>query len=381
MRKIKILTLAILAAIISGCTSTTQPTLPDSKEGYNSNAELKNDRDYIAYVARANFLNIVDAKEHKLYKTCKLEHFKAPGGLVVSKDGNKAFVLQDNFQSVNGYDMNTCKKFFRAELGYDNVIARSIFSFNISPDDKRIYVIANEVEKNIDHYKVLDPKLNVFNISDGLNAKPVKKFKAPRQISVIGVDKFDFVYGAGADIYKINPRTGETTIAAKHRTWDRKNYSKPDSLAMWSIGQQSNEFMTMYTAAKWNDSNTNREPDEIVWGATRVDLNTGKVEQGDFGPFYNIMFTGMTHPKDPNLLYGVLTQLNKYDRKAKKLIKGVDLDHTYYCLNFASDGSELYIAGGSHVLIVDPETLESKKRLELPHGDIGAGTMQVFRAK
>jgi len=26
-------------------------------------------------------------------------------------------------------------------------------------------------------------------------------------------------------------------------------------------------------------------------------------------------------------------------------------------------------------------TLESKKRLELPYGDLGAGTMQVFRAK
>jgi len=380
MKKLQLLTFAMAAAFISGCNAPSQPTMPEAQDKYNSKLELKTDRDYIAYVARDNVLNIVDGKEHKLYKSCPLDGFQAPGGLIISNDTKMGYILQENMQQINGYNLNTCEKTFTAPLSYDNVIARSMFSFNISPDDKRIYTITSETEKQIDRYKVLDPQFSVFNTADGIGAKPVKKFKAPRQITVMGVDKNDNVYAAGADMYKINPKTEEITTATKLRNWTRGNYSPPDSLAMWPIGQQSNEFMTMYTAAKWKDDKMEGAPD-IVWGATRVDLTTGEVEQSDFGPFYNIMFTGMTHPKDSNLIYGVLTQLNKYDRKAKKLIKGVDLDHTYYCLGFATDGHELYIGGLNHILIVDPVTLESKKRLELPYGDLGAGTMQVFRAK
>lgn len=376
MKKINLLTFAVLASLISGCSSK-QPTVD---YGINSNLNLKNDRDYIAYVARDNYLNVIDGKEHKLYKSCKLDGIQSPGGLVMSNDGKKAYILQENTHGINGYDINSCEKFFSASFNHENIIGTSMFSFNISPDDKQLYAIANEVEKSNDRYKVMDPKFMVYNISDGLNAKPIKSFKAPRQISVMGVDKKGVIYAAGPDIYKINPNTQEISVVAKHRNWDRKNYSPADSLAMWPIGQQSNEFMMMYTAAKFENEKMEGEP-QVVWGATRIDLNTGVVEQSDFAPFETIMFTGMTSPTDHNLLYGVLTDLSKFDRKEQKLIKRVDLDHTYYSLSFATDGHEFYIAGLNHLLIVNPDTLDIKEKLVLPYGDIGAGTLQVFRVK
>jgi hypothetical protein len=151
---------------------------------------------------------------------------------------------------------------------------------------------------------------------------------------------------------------------------------------MWPIGTVSNEFMLMYTAAKFNDKEQSMEKAEFMWGATRIDLTTGEVVQEDFAPIETIMFTGMTHIKDTNLLYGVLTDLTKFDRKNKKVIKRVSLDHTYYCLNFATDGSELYIGGTlNDIVVYDPDTLEKTGNIYLPLGDTGASTLQVFRVK
>ena len=114
----------------------------------------------------------------------------------------------------------------------------------------------------------------------------------------------DDIYVAGASLYKINPKTGEIKITANLRNWTKKDHSSPNSLAMWPIGKQSNEFKLMYTAAKFNDKEQSMEKVEFVWGATRVDLTTGEIVQEDFALLETIMFTGMTHPKDSNILYG-----------------------------------------------------------------------------
>ncbi len=379
MKSIKLLTLVLVTGLISGCSISSQPKTVE-KGKLESTLQLKNDRDYVTYVTKGNYLNIIDGKEHKLFKSCKLSGAQSPGGLIISKDGTKAFILQNNSRGINGYNLNTCERFFSVDFNHDNVIGTSMFSFNLSADNKQLYAIANEVEKQVDRYKVLDPKFMVYNIEDGLDAKPIKSFKAPRQISVMGVDDMNNVYAAGPELYKIDVKAGKITIAAKLRTWTRANYSQPDSLAMWPIGQQADEFLLMYTAAKFKDEKMEGEP-EIIWGYTRVDLKTGKIVQKDLAPFETIMFTAMTNPKDKNQLFGVLTDLSKFDRKEQKLIKRVDLDHTYYSLSFATDGHELYIAGLNNILIVDPETLETKEKLELPYGDIGAGTLQVFRVK
>ena len=195
MKKLNILTFTMVAAFISGCSITSQPSMSDIEDKYNSKLELKNDRDYIAYVAREKMLNIVDGKEHKLYKSCEITGIQAPGGLIISNDTKVAYVLQENMQQVNGYNLNTCELTFTAPLSYDNVIGRSMFSFNISPDDERLYVITSESEKQIDRYKVLDTQFSIYNTADGIGAKPVKRFKAPRQITVMGVDKNDIVSG------------------------------------------------------------------------------------------------------------------------------------------------------------------------------------------
>lgn len=378
MKKVSILSTLILSIFITGC-SITQPT-PISLD--KKDLELKKDRDYLATVSRTNELHIIDGKTDKLYKTCKLKGNYMSGGLMVSPEGTKAYVLQDNWGAIYGYDMNTCENFFKAELSYDNVRAMSIFSFTLSKDGKKLYTISNPTEMMKDRYKVLDPVFKTFNTNDGLNAKAFNSFKAPRQITVMATADDGTIYASGSNLYKINPEKKEVTIAAKARHWDRKNYSAPDTLAMWPIGNVSNEFLLMYTAAKFPNENMNMDEAQFVWGATRVDLKTNEIVQEDFAPLETIMFTGMTHPKDSNILYGVLTDLTKFDRKNQKVLKRVNLDHSYYCINFASDASKIYIGGTfNHVAVYNPETLEKIDTIVLPDGDVGAGTLQVFRVK
>ena len=53
----------------------------------------------------------------------------------------------------------------------------------------------------------------------------------------------------------------------------------------------------------------------------------------------------MRSPKDPNLMYGVLNRLAKYDIKEQKLLKAASLDHSYYCIALNKAGSKVYLGG------------------------------------
>ena len=58
----------------------------------------------------------------------------------------------------------------------------------------------------------------------------------------------------------------------------------------------------------------------------------------------------------------------------------VDLDHSYYCVNFATDGSEVYLAGTyNDIAIYDPDTMEKLGNIELPGGDMGLSNTRIFR--
>lgn len=366
----------LILSLFTGCAVLNQPQI-DSKK-----FKLEKNKDYLVQFARNNKLYVVDAKKREIVNTCNMPGNANPGALVVSDDGRKAYVLQDSFQAIYGYDLETCNNFFQANLSKDNIRGIAMFSIAISKNGKEVYTIYNPSKKNLNTYTVLDPVFAVFDTSSGLNAQAIRSFKAPRQTTIMAVADNGNIYTAGENIFEINPKTGDIKVKVKLRGWDKGDHSSPDSLAMWPIGKVSNEFMVMYTAAKFNDKEKNIENADFVWGATRIDLTTGLVEQEDFAPIETIMFTGMTHPQDSNILYGVLTELTKFDRKNQKVIKRVNLDHTYYCLNFATDGSELYIGGTNNdIAVYDPETLDKLANIVLPEGDSGAGTLQVFRVK
>ena len=108
-------------------------------------------------------------------------------------------------------------------------------------------------------------------------------------------------------------------------------------------------------------------------------LTTTRSTSTDFGPLTEIYFSGMRSPKDPNLMFGVLNRLAKYDIKQKKMLQAATLDHSYYCISFNKDGSKIYLTGTfNDVAIFDADSLKQIGSVKLPGGDIAITTTQVF---
>ena len=147
-----------------------------------------------------------------------------------------------------------------------------------------------------------------------------------------------------------------------------------------SAPSQADEFLLLYSAAKFTDE-TQNELADFVWGYETVDLTTGESKIEDFASFEVIMFSAVRDPNDKNNLYGVYTQLSKHDLATKELVKRVDLPHTYYVINISTDGKEIYVGGtNDDIGVYDAGTLERIGEMRIPSGgDMGTATVQVVR--
>jgi hypothetical protein len=104
-------------------------------------------------------------------------------------------------------------------------------------------------------------------------------------------------------------------------------------------------------------------------GLLSLDLETGEFETKDFEDTSVIIFSTVVNPQRLNEVYGVYTTLSKIDRERGEVLDRIDLDHTYYAVNVASDGSELYVGGTmDDIAVYDTETFEQLGRIEMPGG-------------
>jgi len=111
-----------------------------------------------------------------------------------------------------------------------------------------------------------------------------------------------------------------------------------------------------------------------------IDLETGETKTQDFGELVEIYFTGMRHPKDDNIVFGVLNRLAKYDVEKQELIGVAELEHTYYSVAINHAGSKIYLSGAwSDVAVYDSETMEQIGQVQLPAGgDMALSNPQIF---
>ena len=337
-------------------------------------------KDYLITMAKPGNLYVIDAAERKVTKDCQLDFNISPAIIAMSPDNKIAYVLANRWGTVYGIDIDTCEKVFQAEQSYDNVRAKVIGSIAVSKDGKELYTVRNPVKILKDRYEVMEPEFLVFDTSAGLDAKPVRTFPAPRRVTLLASDRKGKVYAAGHDIIEFDPKTGAQSVKIANANWDRPTYSPPDVLAFWPIGTQNDEFMLLYTAAKFA-SEKREEIADFVWGYETIDLTSGEAKIADFASLEVLMFSAVRNPKKPNELFGVYTQLSKHDVETNKLIKRVDLPHTYYVINISTDGKEVYVGGtNDDIGVYDAETLEKKGEILLPSGgDMGTATVQIVQ--
>jgi quinohemoprotein amine dehydrogenase beta subunit len=378
--KLHFLAPAILAGALAltGCSSDKQDVPAVAAPSGEQEARGPDTRDYLATVSRPNVLNLIDLHDNKVVRNCELPGVPAPGTLVVSPDRNVAYTLTAAFSDVYGVDLDTCEVVFSTRQSDGNVRVKSIASLAISPDGKEIYTHQNRVTLNSDHYHVEPSKVAVFDTSAGLDSRPVRSFDAPRQVTIMATGADGSLYLGGPDIYRMNVTTGEYEVALASRTREDPRYSQRDILTVWPIGEVNNALHRMYSVARFQEGSDDLETADWLWGYEQVDLETGEVAEKDFGPLQVVLFTSLRRPGHPDKVYGVLSQLQEFDASTATLVRSIDLEHTYYCINFSTDGNRIYLSGAlSDVAVYDADTLEKIANIQLG-GDMGMANSYVF---
>ncbi|NBA94985.1 quinohemoprotein amine dehydrogenase subunit beta [Pseudomonas sp. R5(2019)] len=360
-------------AVLGACTFNAQAALDESKP-------LNAGHEYMAVTNYPNNLHIIDLQTDSLYKTCQMPDAFGPGSVQLSPDRKIAYVLNNHYADIYGVELDSCKQVFHASISQlPGEKARSMFAFTVSHDGKELYTIANPTQILNDHYVVKQPRLDVYAADAGLDAKPVRSFPAPRQLTIMQSGDDGTLYVAGADIYKVNVQSGKFDVLIPSRHWKRPLYSAPDVLYVWNQQTWRHDFSLLYTTAKFKDDKQDPATADYLYGFFNIDLATGKTETVDFGPLTEVYFSGMRSPKDPNLMFGVLNRLAKYDIKEKKLLQAATLDHSFYCISFNKAGTKIYLSGTfNDVAIFDADTMKQVGNIKLPGGDMAITTAQIF---
>jgi quinohemoprotein amine dehydrogenase beta subunit len=257
---------------------------------------------------------------------------------------------------------------FRADFSSGDERVKAPFAMDISPDGRELFVFQSPVRLLPGEYEVQPTRIAVYDTAGGIGAQPVRTFEAPRRtIMMMLSEDGSKLYALSWDIYVLDPQTGEEIGRHPLRTWERENYSEPDVLDAWpqweAVGIFSSPFFAVRTDIDPNDAAAYKT------GLVTLDLETGEFEVKDFENTAVIIFSTVINPVRLNEAYGVYTTLSKIDREQGELLDRIDLDHTYYAINVASDGSELYVGGTMNdIAVYDTESLEQLGKIEMPDG-------------
>lgn len=370
----QLLSLIFCATLLAGCSQESeQQSDPVAKP-----SDSATQRNYMVAISRPGKLHLIDLEVNQVINQCDLPGKMAPGTVVMSPDTKIAYVLANNFSDVLGIAVDSCEMVFSTAQSSGNERVKSLGSIAISPDGREIYTHQNPVILQSDHYVIQDTRVAVFNTDSGLKAKPVRTFPAPRQVTIMATDASGALYLGGPDIYRMDVNSGEYQVALASRNLDRPGYSQRDVLTVWPIGNTSNEFIRMYTTAKYLGEPGDLNNASWHWGYERIDLLTGEAEDTEFGPLEVVLFSGMTRPGHKDQMYAVLNKVKHFDVPSQTVARTLDLEHTYYCINFSPDGKKMYLGGAlSDIAVYDADSFEKLANIQLT-GDMSMATAQIF---
>jgi quinohemoprotein amine dehydrogenase beta subunit len=326
-------------------------------------------KDYLLTGAKPDKLVVVDPEARKVEKTCTVPD--AGTGLLTitpSPDANTAYVIVNHWESVSGIDLDTCEQVFRADFSAGDERVKATFAMDISPDGSELFVFQSPVRLLPGEYQVQPTRIAVYDTAGGIGAEPVRTFEAPRRTAILAMARDGSkLYAVSWDIYALDPETGEVTETHPVRHWDRPNYSEPDVLGVWPQWDATGIYTNPYFAVR-SDLDAD-DPAAYKTGLLSLDLESGEFSIIDFEDTAVIIFSTVVNPVRLNEVYGVYTTLSKIDREQGEVLGRIDLDHTYYAINVASDGSELYVGGTMNdIAVYDTDSLEQLGKIEMPDG-------------
>lgn len=336
-------------------------------------------KEFLITGAKPDLLLLIDPEARKVERSYTIPHAgPGPVTIVPSPDGKVAYAVVNRWESISGIDLDTGEEVFRADFSSGDLRVKAMFAMDVSPDGKELFVFLSGVRLGLGEYEVQDTYIAVYSTADGLDAKPVRTFKAPRRTAVLAFsDDGSKLYAVSWDIYAIDPKTGEIVDTLKVRNWGRENYGEPDVLDVWPQFEQASMFSTPYYVVRTDLDPA--DPAAYKTGLVTLDLKTGDFQIEDFEDTGNVIFSSVVNPVRRNEVYMVYTTLTKMDRETHEVVKRIDLDHTYYAVNVSGDGREIYIGGTmDDIAVYSTDTLERIGTIKIPGGtDMALASLRV----
>ena len=325
-------------------------------------------KEFLVGVGKPNQMVLIDAAARKVERVFDIPGPGSPSSLVPSPDGKVAFVITNRWESISGIDLDSGDEVFRADFSTGDMRVKGMFGMVVSRDGSELFVIQSSVKLKLGEYEVQDTRIAVFDTGAGKGATPLRTFTIPRRSALLHLSTDGAkLYVVGWDIYVYDPKTGTQIETLPGMNWDRPNYYPPDIFGVWSQYERAEVYANPYFTLR---SDMSME-DPAAWktGMLTLDLKTGELKTKDFENTEVIIFSAVVNPVRRNESYGVYTTLTKIDHEAGKVLKRVNLDHTYYSVNISGDGSEIYIGGTQNdVAVYSTDTLEKLGAINIPGG-------------
>ena len=325
-------------------------------------------KEYLLTSVKPNTLVLVDAAERRVARTYDLPGPGAVLGIVPSPDGRIAYAVTNHWGSLVGIDLDSGKEVFHASFSAGNLRVRNTFGLEISRDGRELYVLLLPVVIGRGEYTVQEPRIAVYRTDAGLNAEPVRTLPVPRRTALLLLsDDGSRLYCVSWNIHAIDPGDGHELEVKKLIHWDRPGFAEPDVFGVWSQFEQARIFVNPYFVAR-----TDAAPDDPAanrTGMATLDLATGALRMTEFENTSKVIFSATVNPVRRNEAYAVYTTLSKVDLDQSRLVKRVDLPHTYYTVNVSGDGREAYVGGTmDDIGVYDTDTLERIGEIRIPGG-------------
>lgn len=336
--------------------------------------------DYLLTVTRPNSLHMFDLAARKLVRTYPLPGDGLPSTISVPADGKVAYVLTNHNESVVGIDLDSGQQVFRADMSTSDERVKSMQGMTVTRDGSKLYVYQIPTRMKRNEFVSLDTRIAVYNTADGIGAKPVKTFPAPRRISVLApTANSDRVVGLGWDIYVFDAKAGKIDKTHPLRNWKREGIGEPDILNLWNLYGQAQVLSSPYYVAKTDVDPAS--PEAFKVGMLTFDLKTETLSYAEIANAETGIFSSVVNPMKHTEIFAVMNQLFRADLVKKEFVQHVNLDRTYYAINISSDGKEVYVGGATDkVVVYDTATLTKQAEIVMPEGaDQSLASMLVIQ--
>lgn len=336
--------------------------------------------DYLLTASRPNSLHMIDLAARKLVRSYALEGEGVPGAISVAADGKIAYVMTNRNESVVGIDLDSGKQVFRADMSTPAERVKSMFGMTVSLDGSKLYVYQIPTRIMRTEFVSLDTRIAVYNTADGVGARPVKVFPAPRRIALLApTANPDRVVGMGWDFYVFDAKAGKLAQTHPLRNWGRAGVGEPDVLSMWHQYEQARVLSSPYYVANTDADPASAEAFKV--GILNFDLDSEQISYAELANADTAIFSSVVNPVKRTEVFTVMNQIFRADMARKKFVDKVDLPQTYYAINISSDGKEIYLGGAlDSVAIYDTATLTKQGEIVMPGGaDQATASMRIIR--